>query len=73
MKRFLPIRIHHIYYSYGWWWGRKFYFFEDGLYIVSMAKEAFSAIYANNGGTIGNGAVSSWDKTRQNENYEDLY
>lgn len=75
MKRFLPIRIHHIYYAYGWWWGKKFYFLnkEDGIIIVDMPRECLNAIYANNGNTIGHGTTHSWSETRQKENYEDIY
>ena len=29
IKQYLPIRIFHTYYSYGWWWGSKFYFSEE--------------------------------------------
>ena len=75
MKRFLPIRIHHIYYSYGWWWGRKFYFFDIiyGLNIVDMSREYHNAIYANNYRKIGGGRILSCDKTIQKECNENLY
>lgn len=75
MRRFLPIKIHHIYYSSGWWWGEKFYFFSRkyGLDIVPMAREYLGAVYANNYRRIGDGAISSWDITRQKENNEDLH
>ena len=67
MKKYLPIRIHHIYFGYGWWWGKKFYFFSrrNGLEMMVMAKECCDAIYAKSGKLIGHGAILSWDETRQ--------
>lgn len=26
IKKYLPIKIHHIYFSYGWWFGSKAFF-----------------------------------------------
>ena len=72
IERYLPIRIHHIYFAYGWWWGEKFYFFSRkyGLEMMSMAKESKDAIYARNGNCIGNGDTCSWSKDRQRENFK---
>ena len=69
MKRFLPIRIHHIYFGYGWWWGKKFYFFSRkyGLEMMFMAWGCKDAIYVQNCKRIGDGPVYSWNKIRQRE------
>ena len=28
MKKYMPIRIHHLYYGYGYWWGSYFFFID---------------------------------------------
>ena len=71
MKRYRPIKIHHIYFGYGYWW--RDYFFFIGKHstcfaIVPMAKEHGNAIYASNGNAIERGDIMSWSKQRQNEN-----
>ena len=68
LKRYLPIKIFHIFYGYGWWWGKKFIFFRSGLYIVSCSIECINASYASNGHEINNGDKWSWSEIRQMEN-----
>ena len=55
--------------------GRKVLFFSRkyGLDIVPMAREYLGAVYANNYRRIGDGAIFSWDETRQKESHEDLH
>lgn len=70
IKQYLPIRIFHTYYSYGWWWGSKFYFFKRGFFRVCMAKNCHEAEYASNGHIIGHGEIDSWSPKRQQESRE---
>ena len=72
MKKYLPIKVHHIYFGYGWWWGSKVYFrdrIHGGIFIVPLEKECPIMVYAHNGKVIGNGRVMSWDQSRQREAY----
>ena len=73
MKKYLPIKVHHIYFGYGWWWGSKVYFrdkiYGGGIFIVPLAKECKKMVYANNGKLIGDGMVMSWEQSRQREAY----
>ena len=72
MKKYLPIKVHHIYFGYGWWWGSKVYFYDrihGGLFIVPLAKECTYMVQARNGKTIGHGFVMSWKESRQMEAY----
>ena len=65
LKKFLPIRIHHIKYSYGWWIGDKFIFFEKHwipFNIMPICCEHHRATFANNGHAIEDGDVKSWDR-----------
>lgn len=36
MKKYLPMKIHSVYYGYCWWWGKKI--FCKGGYIVPMSE-----------------------------------
>lgn len=65
LKKFLPIRIHHIKYSYGWWIGDKFIFFEKHwipFIIVPMVSEYHNIVFAKNGKEIKAGYVHSWNR-----------
>jgi hypothetical protein len=65
LKRFLPIEVHHKYYSYGWWTGDKFIFFEKHwipFIIVPMVSEYHDTTFAKNGREIKDGYVNSWDR-----------
>lgn len=66
MKKYLPIKIHHIYFSYGWWWGNKAFFLKS-FSIVPISYICTDAIYASNGRIIGHGDTESWSTRRQNE------
>ena len=70
MKKYKPIRIHHLFYGYGYWWGNYFFFIgkhSTGFAIVPMCGDHHRAIYANNGHAIENGDTLSWSKSRQKE------
>lgn len=70
MKKYKPIRIHHLYYGYGYWWGRYFFFIgkhSTNFTIMPMWMECHRATYANNGNTIGHGDTLSWSESRQKE------
>ena len=65
LKRFLPIKVHHKYYSYGWWIGDKFIFFEKHWFpfiIVPMVPEYHDTTFAKNGKEIKDGYVHSWNR-----------
>ena len=65
LKRFLPIKVHHNYYSYGWWISDKFIFFEKHwipFIIVPIALEYHNTAFAKNGKEIKDGYVNSWDR-----------
>ena len=68
MKKYKPIRIHHLYYGYGYWWGSYFFFIgkhSTDFAIVPMCRECHYAIYANNGNIIDNGDTLSWSESRK--------
>ena len=70
MKKYKPIRIHHLYYGYGYWLGSYFFFIgkhSTVFAIVPMSREHNGAIYANNGNIIDNGDTLSWSESRQKE------
>lgn len=70
MKKYKPIRIHHLYYGYGYWWGSYFFFIgkhSTTFDIMPMYRECHRATYANNGYIIGNGDIFSWSESRQKE------
>ena len=70
MKKYKPIRIHHLYYGYGYWWGSYFFFIDKrstAFAIMPMSNECRYAIYANNGNIIGSGDTLSWSESRQKE------
>lgn len=63
IKRFLPIKIFHIYYGYGWWWGEMFFFFQKKLVpfiVVPMCMEFRRTTFVE-GREIING-IKSWDR-----------
>ena len=63
-KKYLPIRIHHIKYSYGWWFGDAFFFFEKHwcpIKIVPMCLEFHNAVFAKTGKTIIANSMFSWN------------
>lgn len=77
MKKYKPIRIHHLYYGYGYWWGSYFFFIgkhSTAFAIMPMWRECHYAMYANNGFIIDNGDTLSWSESRQKElrYWEDL-
>ena len=51
-SKYKPIKIHHILYGYGWWFGKTFFFFKGGLVIVPIYAECGNAIYAKSGKLI---------------------
>lgn len=68
MKKYKPIRIHHIFYGYGYWWGNYFFFIgkhSTCFAIVPMYRECLGATYAKNGHIIGHGDALSWSESRQ--------
>lgn len=70
MKKYKPIRIFHLYYGYGYWWGSYFFFIgkhSTALAIVPMFRECCYAIYASNGNKIDHGDILSWSESRQKE------
>lgn len=70
MKKYKPIRIHHLYYGYGYWWWSYFFFIgkhSTVFAIMPMWRECRYAVYASNGHTIGNGDTLSWSESRQKE------
>lgn len=71
MSKYKPIKIFHIVYGYGYWWGSYFFFIGKHsvqFAIVPMAMEHLKAIYANNGRNIWHGDTLSWSESRQHEN-----
>ena len=68
IKKYLPIRIHHIKFAYGYWFGANFYFWCKGPVIVPMWHEFHNAVYAYSGNKIENGTINSWDDERSYEN-----
>ena len=62
IKRFMPIRIHHTYFSYGWWWGQRCYFFNTSLSVVPISFLIGNVIFANNGKIIQHGYIDSWNR-----------
>lgn len=73
MKKYKPIRIHHMYFGYGYWWKDYFFFFgkrATRFAVVPMFRELMYAVYANNGKKIGYGPTCSWSISRQIESTE---
>jgi hypothetical protein len=73
LKKYLPIKIHHIKYSYGWWIGDKFIFFEKHwipFNIMPMCCEYHRAVFAKNGFSIKDGGVMSWDRYYEQFKYK---
>lgn len=63
LKKYLPIKIHHIMYSYGWWIGDKFIFFEKHwipFNVMPMSLEYKRTTFAK-GKNIDGGSTKSWD------------
>lgn len=74
MKKFLPIKIHHIFYGYGYWWWDYFLFIgkhSTCFAVVPMCRECTNAIYGLNGKIIGHGDTLSWSESRQRELMEE--
>lgn len=74
MTKYKPIKIHHIFFGYGYWW--KDYFFFIGKHstcfaIVPMYRECTNAVYASNGKVIGHGSTLSWSESRQRQTMEE--
>ena len=67
-KKYLPIRIHHINFGYGYWFGANFYFWCKGPVIVPMWHELHKVVYAYSGNKIEDGMVNSWDDERAYQN-----
>lgn len=70
MRKYKPIRIHHIYYGYEYWWGKYFFFSGKSattFAIVPMPFECHNAVYVSTGRVIGHGDICSWPEQRQNE------
>lgn len=72
-KKYCPVRIFSIRLSYGWWWGRYFYFFgkhSTDFAIIPMSLH-FSYCTYEHGMAIMDGDTLSWSKSRQREKKED--
>lgn len=70
IKRYNPIRVHHIYFGYGYWWGEKVYFIGKGstcFAIMPISYIVMNTIYASNGKKVGNGDCDSWSEIRYRE------
>ena len=75
MKKYKPIRIHHINYGYGYWWGSYFFFIgrqATCFAIVPMFMECDKTIYTHNGLSVGRGDTLSWSASRQRVNAEEV-
>ena len=65
LKRFLPIEVHHLLYSYGWWFGDKIIFFEKHwipFIIVPSYSEHHNCVFVKNGKEIEAGYTHSWNR-----------
>ena len=62
LKKYLPVKVFHIYYGYGWWYADKLFFFEKKtipIIIVPVCMEFKKTTYVN-GKNIG-GGTHSWE------------
>lgn len=62
MKKYLPMKIHSIYYGYCWWWGKRI--FCKGGYIVPMAAH-YSKCQTLYGKAIEPVYTASWHESNQ--------
>ena len=60
LKRLKPIRIHSIYFGYGWWWFGYFFFFKP-FAVVPMWSHYKLSTYTS-GRPIEDGATSSLNR-----------
>ncbi len=70
MKKYIPIKVFHIQFGYGYWFGSKMYFFGKGSTCFAIVPISFickDTIYASNGNIVGHGDIDSWSITRQRE------
>ena len=71
MRKYLPIKIHHIYFGNGLWFGSKVYF-RDGVYgglnILPIEYICTTSCYRSNWRRIGDGDIKSWSQSRQRQN-----
>ena len=65
MKRFKPIKVFHINFGYGWWWGSTVFF--TNCVIVPFWFVCENLEYASTGKSIGQGDCHSWSKERQEQ------
>lgn len=72
IKKYLPIRIHHIIYGYGYWFGARFYFWHKGPIIVPMWNEHNNAVYSYSLERIERGCVDSWGDERSRERKKNM-
>lgn len=72
MKRYKPIKIFHIKYGYGWWFGNYFFFIGKGstmFGIMPMFMEFHCSEYVGKHEhfAILDGDTCSWSESRQKE------
>lgn len=60
--KYKPIRVHHPYFSYGWWWGKTLLFFNGEITIIPVSFLIGNMIYAKNGKIIKHGDADSWNR-----------
>lgn len=73
LKLYKPIKVHHLKFGFGWWFGKRVYFISKHsttFAIVPLSFICTDSIYASNGNIIGHGDCDSWSEIRQKENNE---
>lgn len=69
LRKYKPIKVHHIVFGYGWWFGEHVYFIKrgNGFAIIPLFYICKDCIYDSNGNIVGNGDSTSWSENRQRE------
>ena len=74
MRKYKPIKIFHIHYGIGYWWGSYIFFFiskyTSHFAIIPMYVEYDKIIYVHNWQRVKSGDTLSWSESRQRELYE---
>ena len=62
MKKFLPIKVHHVIFGYGIWWGCKVYYWNNnyGFIVIPSSYCVGGMIVVKNGEKTTNGKLKSW-------------
>ncbi|MBR6031316.1 MAG: hypothetical protein IKP36_05065 [Bacteroidaceae bacterium] len=70
MKKYRPIKVFHIQFGYGYWFGEKVYFFGKGSTTFAIVPLSFickDTCYASNNNLVGHGDCDSWSENRQKD------